>query len=79
MINTYRLAKLHSKKYKLGLSSEEGNKMWEIQLKIVKYVLDVMSSYNNSSLAKKWGKISLKLAGINTFISSCIGIYLMWR
>ena len=53
--------------------------MWEIQLKIVKYVLDVMSSYNNSSLAKKWGKISLKLAGINTFISSCIGIYLMWR
>lgn len=53
--------------------------MIESQLKIIKYILDLMTSYNNSSVAKYWGKINPKLAGLYTFISSVIGLYIMWR
>ena len=72
-IHLYRCLKLVLKR--------EGSdrRLRESQFKAVKYLLDVLSSYNNSSLAKCYGKLNAKLVGIYTFVSSCIGMYLLWR
>ena len=64
-------------------SSEEGakaeRKAVENKLKAAKYLLDVLTSYNNSSLKSMLGEINPKLAGLFTFFSSCIAIYILWR
>ena len=79
MINIYRLMRLSSKKAtKGGLSQPEGKKLFETKLKSIKYMIDMLTSYNNSSLGKRLGKIDMRIAGILTFLSSCIGIYLLW-
>lgn len=58
---------------------EKKRKMVENMLKAVKYLLDVLTSYNNSSLKRLGGEINHKLAGFLTFLSSAIGIFLLWR
>ena len=54
-------------------------KLMENALKAIKYVMDILTSYNNSSLKKVFGDINHKLAGFLTFFSSSIGIYLLWK
>lgn len=48
-------------------------------LKAIKYSMDVLTSYNNSSLKRVGGEINHKMAGFLTFFSSAIGIYLLWK
>jgi len=48
-------------------------------LKVIKYVFDVLTSYNNSSMKSHCGEINHKLAGYMTLASSIIGIYLLWK
>jgi len=73
---------LTAKKAAKGSEEEERKaerKTNENKLKAVKYLFDVLSSYNNSGLSKRLGEISPKLGGLFTFISSCIGMYILWR
>jgi len=60
------------------MNANELKKIKEFKLKIVKYILDVLSSYNNSSLKNYLGGLNPKLVGLYTFFSSCIGMYIMW-
>jgi len=60
-------------------SAKAGKKAVENKLKAAKYLLDVLTSYNSSSLKSILGEINPKLAGLLTFISSCIAIYILWR
>lgn len=53
--------------------------MNENLLKAVKYCMDVLTSYNNSSFKRIGGEINHKLAGYLTFFSSAIGIFLLWK
>lgn len=72
---------MYSYKYlKMRFSSDKKDvmKMSENGWKALKYILDIITSYNNSSLKKKLGAVNPKLAGFFTVISSCIGIFLMW-
>lgn len=68
---------------KTGKSEEEvkeiKKKLVENALKVIKYVMDILTSYNNSSLKKMFGEINHKLAGFLTFFSSSIGIFLLWK
>lgn len=72
-----------SMRNKTGKSEEEVNeikkKLIENALKVLKYVMDILTSYNNSSLKKVLGEINHKLAGFLTFFSSSIGIFLLWK
>lgn len=79
-VNVQRLLSLRQKHQETTLPSDKDkSKLTEHKLKIIKYLLDLLSSYNNSSLAKHYGPINPKLIGFFTLISSCIGLYLMWR
>ena len=68
---------------KVGKSEEETNeikkKLVEHALKVIKYVMDILTSYNNSSLKKVFGEINHKLAGFLTFFSSSVGLILLWK
>jgi hypothetical protein len=69
-------------KYKCFTKSKqpkEEQKQNECGWRAIKYILDVVTSYNNSSLRKKMGKVNPKIAGYFTIISSAIGLFLMWR
>lgn len=80
-IYTYRYSSLR-KETAVGSQQKRKsilNKVIENGLKSIKYLMDVLTSYNNSSLKPILGEINHKLAGLLTFLSSGIGIYLMWR
>jgi hypothetical protein len=77
-INLTRWLRLRRAKAKEEMSPSEQKQYRESKFKIVKYVLDVLSSYNNSSLQKYLGPLEPKFVGYITLISSCIGLYLMW-
>jgi hypothetical protein len=60
-------------------AEEEGRaKARESGLKTIKYVMDVLTSYNNSS-AGRVGQINHKLAGWLTLASALIGLFLLWK
>ncbi len=63
-------------KEKEGEAQRKAN---EHKLKAVKYLLDVLSAYNSSSLKQRAGEINPKLGVLFTFVSSCIGMYILWR
>lgn len=62
-------------------AEEEGERARarESGLKTLKYVMDVLTSYNNSSAAARAGQINHKLAGWLTLASALLGIYLLWK
>lgn len=59
--------------------SERREKLTVNGLKTIKYMLDSITSYNNSSVASRVGTVNKKLAGYLTILSSCINMYLIWR
>jgi hypothetical protein len=59
--------------------AEAKNKLFENGIKCIKYIMDVLTSYNNSSLKAHCGQINLKIAGMLTVLSSLIGVFLLWR
>jgi hypothetical protein len=80
IVYTYRYFALRTAGRKEEEDEEERKaKMVENSLKAVKYLMDILTSYNNSSLRRVGGEINHKLAGYLTFLSSVIGIFLLCR